>query len=145
MFGCPEAGKVCDPDFLADKAQVCADREGLGFGQEFGSGTFIGQKPQQTLLIRNGGADDLKIESVAVAGDPAFTFSYVPEVFPATISANKTFFIRAEFAPTAAKRYEAKVTVTSNAENSPVKEFVVSGCGVPADGGTSPCYRDGGI
>lgn len=140
---CGKKPEVCDPDALLDKPQVCPDRASLGFAQEFNSGTFIGQKPQETLTIRNGGLADLEVTKVTFSGDSAFAMKVEPPV-PASVVGNKYLFINVIFAPTQAKAYSGTITVESNAENNPTQTFAVSGCGVPADGGTSPCYRDGG-
>lgn len=131
------------------KAYACADRASLGFAQEFGSGTYIGQKPQETLSIRNGGSVDLDVESVNFSGDSAFTMTVEP-VAPVKIKGNKYIYARVVFAPTEARAYSGTITVKSNAATTdggsgPVMTFAVTGCGVPTDGGTSPCYRDGGM
>jgi hypothetical protein len=136
--------KACDPDYLTPKPQFCADRDSIGFAQEFGSGTLIGTHPDQTIMVRNGGLENLTVESAAVTGDPEFKFTYSPAL-PASVPGNQNFFVRIEFTPALAKRYQAKLTLKTNAENFPTKEINISGCGVPADGGPSPCYRDAGI
>jgi len=139
---------ACDPDSLLQKPQLCADRNSLGFAQEFNSGTYIGTKPVENLAIRNGGIEDLRIDAVATSGDSAFKYTYSWEAdggtLPTNVKGTTTAFIQVEFAPTQAKRYTGSITITSNAENAPQKIFEVSGCGVPADGGASPCYGDGG-
>jgi hypothetical protein len=135
----PDGGKG-DADALTTSAQVCTDRTRLGFAREFGSGTFIGTKPQDTLSIRNGGTNDLTIDSVTLTGDSAFTLTTEPATVPATIKGNKYFYMRVVFAPTQAKLYTGKITVTSNGANYPTREFDLSGCGVPTDGGVSSCY-----
>lgn len=140
----PDGGKG-DPEYLTSGPQACADRASLGFAREFGSGTFIGVKPQDTLTIRNGGIADLAITSATYNGDPAFTLTTEPATLPANITGNKYFYMRVVFAPTEAKLYTGKITVLSNAENTPTREFEISGCGVPMDGGSSPCYLDGGV
>lgn len=137
---CGKAPVACDADSLMQNAHVCPDRESLGFAQEFNSGTFIGQRPQDTIAVRNGGLADLEVSSATISGDPAFTLTTEPATLPATIKGNKYFYMRVVFAPTEARAYSAKITVQSNAENAPSREFQVSGCGVPTDGGTSPCY-----
>ena len=65
-------------------------------------------------------------------------------MLPANITGNKYFYMRVVFAPTEARLYTGKIVVLSSGGRSPSLEFELSGCGVPADGGTSPCYRDGG-
>jgi hypothetical protein len=142
---CGKAPVACEGDSLTEAAQACADRAGLGFSREFGSGTLIGTAPQDTLAIRNGGLADLSITSATVSGDSAFTLTTVPDTFPATIQGNTYFYMRVVFTPTQPKLYTAKITVSSNAQNFPTREFDLSGCGIPADGGSSPCYRDGGM
>lgn len=140
----PDGGKG-DADALTSAAQACADRGSLGFAREFGSGTFIGQKPQDTLSIKNGGIADLTITSANYSGDPAFKVTTEPATLPATIKGNKYFYMRVVFEPTEAKLYTGKIVVQSNGEQNPSREFEITGCGVPTDGGASPCYRDGGM
>jgi hypothetical protein len=150
---CGKAATVCSGDSLLDKAQLCPDRSSLGFAQEFGSGTLIGTKPQDTISIRNGGIADLHITTASLAGDPEFSLSIAYDLsdggtgadIPATITGDKNIFLRVIFAPTKAKAYTGTITVASDAENTPSVTFPVSGCGIPADGGVSPCYRDGGL
>jgi hypothetical protein len=145
FLSCGPAPVACEGEDLTSSAQACADRGSLGFAREFGSGTFIGQKPQDTLSIRNGGVSDLVITSANYSGDSAFKLTTEPTSLPATIKGNKYFYMRVVFEPTEAKLYTGKITVQSNGEKSPSVEFDISGCGVPTDGGTSPCYRDGGM
>ncbi|MDP2273553.1 MAG: hypothetical protein Q8N23_35110 [Archangium sp.] len=144
LAACGKAPVACDGESLTNAAQACPDRASLGFAQEFNSGTFIGTSVPEAIRIQNGGIADLNITSATFSGDTAFTLSTEPSTLPATIKGNKNFFIRVLFAPTEAKLYTGKITVQSNAELAPSLEFDVSGCGVPTDGGTSPCYRDGG-
>ncbi|MFO0594146.1 MAG: hypothetical protein U0228_02545 [Myxococcaceae bacterium] len=142
---CGKPPVACDGETLTDAAQLCTDRDSFGFAREFGSGTIIGTAPQDSFQIRNGGIADLTISSANYSGDSAFAITTEPATLPAAVKGNKYFFIRVIFTPTEAKLYNGKITVSSNAQNFPTKEFTVSGCGVPADGGTSPCYRDGGM
>ncbi|MFT3709943.1 MAG: hypothetical protein QM817_20115 [Archangium sp.] len=142
---CGKPPVPCDPDTLTEKPQVCPDRDSLGFAQEFGSGTFIGQKPQDSLIIRNGGIADLNVTTVNYTGDSEFQVTTEPDTLPTAVKGNKYFYIRVIFAPTESKRYSGTITMSSNAENAPMKTFGLSGCGVPTDGGVSACYRvDGG-
>lgn len=152
FVSCGKPPVACSGDSLTDKAQVCPDRASLGFGQEFGTGTYIGQKPQDTIDIRNGGIANLNVASATISGDAEFTLSVaynkadgtIGTELPGAVPGNKNLFLRVIFAPTLAKAYSATVTVTSDAENTPTATFPITGCGVPTDGGTSPCYRDGG-
>ncbi|HEY0881301.1 MAG TPA: hypothetical protein VGD87_07215 [Archangium sp.] len=138
---CGKPPVACDGDSLVDQAQLCPDRASLGFAQEFGSGTRIGTRPINTLSMRNGGLTDLTINGASLSGDPAFKLTTVPSALPATIHGNKSFLAQIEFAPTEARLYTAKLIVESNAANTPTREFEISGCGIPTDGGSSPCYR----
>ena len=170
----PASNQPCTKGTLLEKAQMCSDRDSLGFAQEFNSGTFIGTRPIETLAVFNGGLEDLSISAIEYLGDSEFKVttswddnlqdgvippvkvrqSYVVQpdgglLIPAANPNDPPFrmaaVITVEFAPTAAKRYTGKLNVTSNAQNFPLKTFDVSGCGVPSDGGASPCYRDGGM
>lgn len=149
----PDGGiDICSKDNLQTNPTLCPDRTSLGFGEEFGTGTYIGTKPPETISIRNGGQGALEVSSVQLTGDSAFTMQVSYDApsggtgtdLPATIKVNKYMFLQVVFAPTAAKQYNGTITLTSNAANAPTQTFTLSGCGVPADGGTSPCYRDGG-
>lgn len=149
----PDGGEnICAKGNLQSKATLCPDRASLGFAQEFNSGTFIGTKPADTISIRNGGVVNLEVASVEKSGDPAFTVTVGYDLpdggtgseLPASIRGNKYLYLQVIFAPTQAKAYSGAITVTSNANNAAVQTFALSGCGVPADGGTSPCYLDGG-
>jgi len=150
---CGKAPTACSGDSLLDKAQLCPDRTSLGFAQEFGSGTLIGTKPQDTISIRNGGVADLHVTAATLTGDPEFSLTIAYDVsdggagtdIPASITGDKNLFLRVVFAPTKAKAYSGTITVESDAENTPSATFPVSGCGIPSDGGVSPCYKDGGL
>lgn len=135
----------CDPDNLTTAPQACPDRQSLGFAREFGSGTWIGSKPQESIVVYNYGTDDLRVDAVSLSGDSAFKLDTAPSMLPANIPGNKFLAMRVTFAPTEAKLYTGRITLQSNAANGAALEFEVSGCGVPSDGGTSPCYRDGGV
>lgn len=135
----------CDPDNLTTEPQACPDRASLGFAQEFGSGTYINTSAQESLSVRNLGTSDLVVDSATFTGDSAFKVNTNPATFPANIKGNKELFVQVFFAPTQAKLYTGKLVLQTNAANDGgYFEFPISGCGVPSDGGASPCYRDGG-
>jgi hypothetical protein len=148
----PDGGvDICSKDNLQSTPTLCPDRLSLGFGQEFGTGTIIGQQPQNTISIRNNSTVPLTVASATLTGDSAFTLKVAYDTdagsmsaLPADIAGNKDVYLQVIFAPTAAKGYTGSITVASNAANAPSQTFALSGCGVPADGGTSPCYADGG-
>jgi hypothetical protein len=161
LAGCPgpsSSGGFCDPNNLTDKPALCPDRLSFGFGQEFGSATFVGTSVPNTLTIRNGGIADLTIESVTLTGAAQFALSTslpLPDgghllTLPASVPGDQTFFVQFLFTPAQPIAYTGEVTVKSNAANSPPADagcsggdwcFHLSGCGVPADGGTSACQR----
>lgn len=148
---CEPVGQVCDPKYIAEKPQVCPDRTSTGFGREFGTATYIGTKPVTSFILRNGGDGDLVIKAIETTGDSQFkyTASWDTELddgaIPGTtVKGNKKVLIQVEFAPTQAKAYAGTIVIESNAQNTPNLTLQVSGCGLPADGGTSPCYADGG-
>ena len=62
----------CGKESLPSKPQLIVDRESLGFGQEFGSGVYIGTMKTDSIQIQNGGLEDLKIDSAAYTGSQAF-------------------------------------------------------------------------
>ncbi len=150
---CGNTPKECDPDALMQKAQICPDRTALGFDMEYGSATWIGVTKTDTFILRNGGVEDLTIQSVGTSGDSAFKFraswdtDTTDAVIPGDVKVrgNKSVAIQIEFTPTQARLYQASLTVESNAQNDGTLILKVSGCGVPTDGGVSSCYRDGGL
>lgn len=157
-LGCPDNSKPCDPKApLKEKAQLCADRLSLGFGREFGSGTYIGTSIPNTLSIRNGGLEDLRIDTATLLGPKEFTMKLADpdggSEAPLIVPGNEYAFIQVYFAPKAATFYDGGLVLKTNAENTPAADpscgggasdewcFKVTGCGVPADGGTSPCVQ----
>jgi hypothetical protein len=128
-------------------AELCVDRSALGFNTEFGSGTFVGARPVDSISITNRGLTPLTITRVTYEGEPEFkvTSSWgeaaVGSEIPATsIAGGKRAFLQVEFGPRQNRGYSGSITVDTNASN--LKKLVVqlSGCGVPTDGGTSNCY-----
>ena len=151
FVACGKTPTVCDPDALMQKAQLCVFPADLNFSQDVGGATYLGTRPINTFILRNGGVEDLVLTSVIANGDGEFKYTanwdtdLSDTAIPTTtLKGNKTAVIQVEFAPRAARRYQGTINIVSNAQNTPDKLLAVSGCGLPADGGTSPCYRDGG-
>lgn len=154
-FGaCGKAPAICDPGNLTKNPQLCADRDSLGFAQEFHTGTYLGTTGYETLSMRNGGTGDLVLTDVTISGDRNFKYTaswLSAEGAPLTVTGSGTLagttikgnqkeFIQVEFHPDAGQQYTGTLTVVSNAENSPSKTFAVSGCGVPTSGELPACY-----
>ncbi|MBI3186021.1 MAG: hypothetical protein HYZ28_28120 [Myxococcales bacterium] len=114
---------------MPQKPQLVVDRDSIGFSQEFGSGTFIGTKPQESLMLQNKGLENLLITSVSMAGDSAFTIN---GPLKSELKGNERTYIQIIFAPTAEKNYSATITIVSNAENTPQKLVPVTGRGLKA-------------
>jgi len=117
---------------LPQKPQIKFDRSSLGFGQEFGTGTFVGTSVPESLQITNGGQDPLTISSVTLTGDDTSVYTIVSGgAMPAgPVKSNDMTFVQILFAPTAVKLYTATLNIVSNAENEPNAMLMVSGKGV---------------
>ena len=124
----------CGKPTLPDHPQLHLDRDSIGFGQEFGSATFIGTRPQESLLLENGGLEPLVISSVTLTGDSAFTLDGPTSN---EVKGKDHTFLRVIFAPTQSKTYSGTLNILSNAENAPQKTVAVTGAGVkqPTDAG----------
>lgn len=107
--------------------QLKTDRDSLGFGQENGSGTYVGTSVANSVQIQNLGQDDLVIQSAELSGDSAFTM-VGPDV--TTVPWQTSALITVYFAPPAAGSYSATLTIKSNAENAPTKTIAITGLGV---------------
>ncbi len=145
---------ACSPGTdLPVKPQLKLDRDSLGFGQEFGSGTYVGTMPMQNLKISNGGQQALTLTSAELSGPDAAAFT---KSGPGsnTLKSGEDTFIQFVFAPTQARLYSATLTIVSNAENAPSKTVAVTGKGIDiasialnptcaADGGSCPQVQVG--
>lgn len=135
----------CDGMSLQNQPYLCPDRGSIGFAREFMSGTFVGTRPQETLILSNGSVKDLEISSVSYGGNAAFSFKTSPETLPATIAGNKAMLVQIIFAPTQPGLHRGTLTVQSNASNSPSSTFEITGCGVSPDAGIpAECRVDAG-
>lgn len=120
---------ACGKQSLPQKPQLQLDRCAIGFGQEFGSGTFIGARPQESIIITNGGLTDLVISSVTTSGPDRAAFEVTPPP-ETTIKGLDYTAVRVVFAPTEARCYAMDMNIQSNAENLPDAVIRVSGRGV---------------
>lgn len=113
--------------------QLFVDRESLGFGQEFGSGTYINTEPIDSIYIENRGQQTLEISSVTKSGASQFTLT-LPDPLskgePLKLEYGKRTFLQVSFKPPQAKKYEGALLIKSNAANTPEKQIQLSGLGV---------------
>lgn len=107
--------------------QLITDRDSLGFGQENGSGTYVGTSAANSIQLLNQGQDDLVIQSVDLSGDSAFTMEG-PDVD--TVISGTSALVTVYFTPPSADTFSATLTITSNAENAPTKEIEITGLGI---------------
>lgn len=125
---------ACGKEELPQKPQLILDRETVTFGQEFGNATYIGTRPQESIVIENGGLEPMQL-SASFVGDEVFT---VEGPLKSTLKGKETTFIRVLFAPLEETDYEGTITLTSNAENASTKILQVSGRGVAPPGDAGP-------
>jgi hypothetical protein len=115
--------------------QLMVNRNTVDFGTGAGFGTYIGQVPQDSLDIKNGGIEDLVVSSISISGDSAFTY-VTSQQLPATVPGLQHLLVTFYFAPTVARAYSATATISSNAANSPSMAINLKGQGInPPDGG----------
>jgi hypothetical protein len=119
---------------LPEKPQLITDVDSIGFGQEFGSGTFIGTSAQRSLQIFNGGLTPLNIQSTTMTGNDVDAF-VVEQPLKTMVKGQETTFMRFFFQPKQARVYSATLTIISDAENAPNKQIAISGRGINPDGG----------
>ncbi len=120
------------------KPQLVLDRDSIGDGGvDFGA-WFLTTKPQESLMIKNGGVETLSLTSVTKTGDSAFTIRGTNDdgSFPTEVKGLDRTYVQIIFTPTAVKTYSATITIVSNAENTPNRVVSVVGRGAaPEDGG----------
>lgn len=131
---------ACGKPTLPQKPQLQLDRCAIGFAQEFGSGTYIGTRPQESIIVENGGLTDLVISSVTTSGADPTAFE-VTGPTKTTLKGLERAYIRVVFAPTEARCYSMDMNIKSNAENLPDAVLRVSGRGIApgSDGGFVAC------
>lgn len=110
------------------------DRDSLGFDQEFGSGTYIGTSPLNSLYVENRGDQPLEITEIVNATPPEFALQLPDEWKDGkiTLQSRAHTSIQMQFTPTKEQVYSGKFTIRSNAGNTPDKDVAVSGKGVKA-------------
>jgi hypothetical protein len=118
---------------LPQKPQLKLDRASLGFGQEFGSGTFVGTEPTESLQITNGGQDPLTISMATMTGPDVAAFTQMGPT-TMTLKSNEQTFVTLVFKPTAIQVYSAKLTIVSNADPAVSKTNCGPNCDVPITG-----------
>jgi hypothetical protein len=121
---------------IPQEPQIKTDRDSMGFGLEFNSGTYIGTSPTNSLLIENMGSKDLVISGVDLTNDDG-VFS-VPVLSATTVKYGKSSVLQEIFTPTQARDYSGQLIIHTNASNEPNKTIVLSGKGLvpPPDAGS---------
>lgn len=114
--------------------QIALDKGSMGFGQEFGTGTWLGTQTTDTLIVMNEGQQDLVIASASKSGDTTGSF-IIDSVWNQPIPYNGQGFIRVIFRARDAGVATATMTITSNAENYPTLDVPLSGRGMDRDAG----------
>ncbi len=135
------AGCLGDPK-LPQKPQIEPDRTEIAFGGDFTTGAdavWVNTVQTETLQLRNGGTDALSITAMSLSGANAglFTVAINPDAdaggvgtLPKSVASRERAFAQVTYAPKAAGKHEATLTITSNAENSPTLVVPLHGTAV---------------
>jgi hypothetical protein len=127
ILGLSACGKGSSVDDLSPDPTIVTDRDSLGFGQENGSGTYLGTSTPNSLQVENRGQRDLVIENVSLDGDSAFSFEG-PDV--TTVHGGESALITVYFAPTEEGVVEGTLTIDTNDAATPHKQVGLSGKGI---------------
>lgn len=123
---------ACGNEGPSEQPELYVDRDALGFGQEFGTGAYVNQEITESLYIENKGLQPLEITEVSKSGASEFTLT-LPDALKngeaVRLEYGKRTFVQVAFKPTAAKKFEGKLLIKSNAANAPQKEISLSGIG----------------
>jgi hypothetical protein len=122
IFGCSRSDPPRNP-------QIVVNRETVDFGMSAGLGTYVGTSRSDSLDIKNGGIQDMVVNSISISGDSNFTYT-TSQPLPYTVPGLQHLFVTFYFAPTAARVYSASATIVSTAANNPSKSVSLSGQGV---------------
>ncbi|MBU8894449.1 hypothetical protein DRW03_30470 [Corallococcus sp. H22C18031201] len=127
------AGCGNDDENLPNSPQLVIDRNAMQFDTEYNSGTYVGRSTYNTLYIRNGGLQTLEITDIAVSGPSEFKLT-PPEGWvagqPLKLETNAKTFIQVTFSPKKAGDFTGKLTVQSNAANTPSLEIPLTAKGI---------------
>lgn len=118
-------GKSTD---LPQKPQIERDRNEMTFGGPV-LATYVGTQTAETLLLKNGGKDDLHISDIKVTGANASLFQIshfgvrdsatAIDTLPVKVPSNDSGWVELVYKPSAAGTHTATLTITSDAENQP--------------------------
>jgi hypothetical protein len=109
------------PPATAANGQLSSAPGSVAFGS-----VGVGASSKQTVTFSNAGSGSLTISQAAVSGTG---FTMTGQTFPVTLSAGQTSSINVQFAPTVSGSTTGRVSVVSNATNSPTT-IALSGTGV---------------
>ncbi len=109
--------------------QIVLNRDTVDFGTSSGLGTYVGTYRSDSLDIKNGGIQDMVVNSISISGDSGFTYT-TSQPLPYTVPGLQHLFVTFYFAPAAAGAYSATATIVSTASNEPSKTVNLRGQGV---------------
>ncbi|WP_208723081.1 Ig-like domain-containing protein [Corallococcus llansteffanensis] len=129
LAGCGDEGV----EELPETPQLLVDRTELLFDTEFAAGTYVGATTFNTLYIENRGIQTLELNEITLSGPSVFTMKRPegwPETGPMKLETYARTFIEVAFKPNAAKDFEGKLTIKSNAANGDTRELTLKGKGI---------------
>ncbi|CAM3677491.1 hypothetical protein G4177_05375 [Corallococcus sp. ZKHCc1 1396] len=118
---------------LQDTPQLLIDRTELSFDTEFAAGTYVGATTFNTLYLENRGIQTLELNEASLSGPGVFTMKKPenwPENGPMKLETYQRTFIEVAFKPNAARDFEGKLTIKSNAANGDTRELLLKGKGI---------------
>lgn len=97
---------------LPEGPVIKPDRAQLNFGRDFSNAVYVGTMVDETLQLKNGGAQPLEIGEIAISGPNADYFSYT--INTRSVASEEKAFLTVTYAPKAAGKHSATLTIHSN-------------------------------
>ena len=129
LAGCGEGDEVK----LEKGPFLKLDRESLGFGTEFGTGTYVGASTFNALYIENRGDEPLEITAIEKIAPGEFIVQVPTELSNGgtlKLESRGHASVQVQFKPSSAKTFEGRLSIKSNAKNAATKDITLSGRGV---------------
>jgi hypothetical protein len=131
-------GAGCKKNNLQNQQGTIAVDDGTtdvtGKADDFGDTTCPGSQTTKSLSIVNTSLTDVEVSAVAITGGD---FTAATPALPFSVPASGTVALPITFAPTAAEPAAGTLTITSDAEDSPIS---VNLTGTGQSGGAQPSY-----